>query len=82
MRYPVLVKNREQLLDRARKSGIYLGTWYNNVIDPVGVKLNNFKYKKNSCPVAEDIAGRILNLPTYARLTVKEIKKVRDIVHD
>ena len=82
LRYPVLVKNREQLLDRARKSGIYLGTWYNNVIDPVGVKLNNFKYKKNSCPVAEDIAGRILNLPTYARLTVKEIKKVRDIVHD
>ncbi|NCN58576.1 hypothetical protein COW99_01515 [Candidatus Roizmanbacteria bacterium CG22_combo_CG10-13_8_21_14_all_38_20] len=82
LRYPVLVKNREQILNKAQRAGIYLGTWYDSVINPAGVTLSNFKYKKGSCPVAEDIAGRILNLPTYARLTVREIKKVRDIVND
>lgn len=82
LRYPVLLKNREALLIRARKLGVYLGTWYSNVIDPVGTKLSIFKYKKGSCPVAEGVAEEIINLPTYPRLKEAEIKKINKLIHE
>lgn len=82
LRYPLLVKDRDELEIKARKLGVYLGTWYSNVIDPVGTKLAVFKYKVGSCPVAEGVAKKIINLPTYPRLKEVEIKKIKRIINE
>jgi len=82
LRYPVVVNNRKKLLTNARKQGIILGRWYSNVIDPEAINIRKFRYKKGTCPVAEDVAKHIVNLPTYPRLTSSEVKRVVKIIHE
>jgi len=63
LRFPVLVKNRDKILARFKKENIYLGDWYKCVLDPCsGLKI--FDYEFGSCPKAEEITKRIINLPT------------------
>ena len=74
LRYPVYVSNPEALIRKAKKRNILLGNWYHNVIDPVGVDFETIGYSKGSCPVAEDTALHIINLPT--RISEKEARRV------
>lgn len=74
LRFPILVKNRKQIIDRLKKKNIYLGKWYDQVIAPKSIDLVKFCYTKGECPNAEDICEQIINLPTNIKL--KEAKKV------
>jgi dTDP-4-amino-4,6-dideoxygalactose transaminase len=79
LRYPILVGTPAGLQTRAKRSGVLLGNWYHNVIDPTGVDFARVQYKKGSCPQAEAVAERIINLPTNiseqsARRVIKEIR--------
>lgn len=80
LRFPLLVDNRDRLLQFFKKQGIYLGTWYSAVIDPLGVDFKKVYYKKGSCPNAEFAASRIINLPTYPTLTNAQAKKVCQVI--
>lgn len=53
-RYPVLVAQRDELIQKLRKQRIYLGRWYHKLDSPEGV-----------CPVADSIKDQIVNLPTH-----------------
>lgn len=64
LRFPVAVKNRDELVKKAAKKQIYLGVWYNQVIAPKGFNLNKAFYVPSSCKRAEEVCGQILNLPT------------------
>ncbi len=74
LRFPVVVDNPEKVRKHAKDRGILLGNWYHNVIDPTGVDFKVAGYKKGSCPRAEEISGRIVNLPT--RISQKAAKRV------
>ncbi|GIW65436.1 MAG: hypothetical protein KatS3mg096_177 [Candidatus Parcubacteria bacterium] len=63
LRFPFLTKNRDFILEKFKKENIYLGDWYNCVLAPCS-NLKNFDYEIGSCPKAEEITKRILNLPT------------------
>lgn len=76
LRFPCLVDGRDEILKRFRKKGIYLGKWYSEIIDPKGSDLNKAYYKKGSCPKAEEIAERILNLPCYPTMRAKDARKI------
>lgn len=78
LRFPVLVGDPSKLYERARKDGIILGRWYSNIIDPPETDLKKFNYRKGSCPVAEEVASKIINLPTYPRMTKKEVLSVKE----
>jgi len=67
LRYPILVEKPAQTFLRARRHGLLLGNWYQNVIDPKGVSFAAVFYKRKSCPVAEEVSSRIINLPTLIR---------------
>jgi dTDP-4-amino-4,6-dideoxygalactose transaminase len=64
LRFPIQVDDPEKLLSRAKQSGILLGNWYHNTIDPTGVDYEAIGYKAGSCPKAEFAARHIINLPT------------------
>jgi perosamine synthetase len=64
LRMPIIVDDPERLAAFCRKRGIYLGHWYGHVIDPVGSSLESAGYRPGSCPVAESVAAKIINLPT------------------
>ncbi len=64
LRFPVLVSSPSDVIKNAKKRGVLLGNWYHNVIDPSGVDFRAIGYVAGSCPVAENIAKRVINLPT------------------
>lgn len=64
LRFPIAVKNRDELVKKAAKRQIYLGVWYNQVIAPKGFNLNKAFYVSGSCKQAEKVCDQILNLPT------------------
>jgi hypothetical protein len=71
------VRDRQRLLDEARRCRIELGNWFNAPLHPAETPQGLFGYGQGSCPHAEkaaesaapDPSGR--NLPCFqARLTV------------
>lgn len=77
LRFPVLVKNPDEISKRAKTIGILLGNWYRNVIDPTGVDMRAVGYVLGSCPNAERKAGAIINLPT--RITQAQARRVVEL---
>jgi dTDP-4-amino-4,6-dideoxygalactose transaminase len=63
LRFPILIENRDFVLEKFKKENIYLGDWYRCVLDPC-FDLKIFDYEIGSCPKAEEITKKIINLPT------------------
>lgn len=76
LRFPVFSKNRDAIILQCKKSNIYLGNWYSNGIDPKGADFEKIDYDPKSCPVAESLAKTVINLPTYPKLCLDDIKRV------
>ena len=69
IRYPILVKNRDQIWKKFKKKSIYLGKWYSQPISPAPLKMEKLGYQEGSCPEAEKASRLILNLPTLISKT-------------
>jgi dTDP-4-amino-4,6-dideoxygalactose transaminase len=82
MRYPVLAQKAHDLIDYAKKKGILLGDWYQNIVDPKGVDFAKAGYSLGSCPEGEEIAKKVINLPTYPKMTPEEVEKVVQLIKD
>lgn len=79
-RYPLLIEKREHTLNDVSRMSIYLGNWYTQPVAPKELNLHSVKYTIGSCPVAEDICKRIINLPTListrdAQTILRELHK-------
>ncbi len=61
-RYPLIVENRDAVLKKAAQKNIFLGKWYNQVVAPKQLDLENVQYSKGSCPIAEEVSKKIVNL--------------------
>lgn len=82
LRYSLLVEKPEELRKFAKNKGVILGNWYSHVIDPQGTDFQKIGYRKGNCPVAEEIAGQIVNLPTYPRMKKEDAEKVVGIIKE
>lgn len=82
LRYPVLVKNRDLVLKKAAEKNIFLGKWYDQVVAPKSLDLKKVYYQPGSCPVAEAICQKIINLPTNINQSQAEavLKTLNDIL--
>ena len=78
IRYPLCVNNRDLIITKTSKNNIYLGKWYDQVVGPKELKLDRVGYRKGSCPVAEDISRKIINLPT--NISETDAKKVINVL--
>lgn len=79
LRIPLLVRNKEKILNLARKSNIELAGWYTSVIHPYNENLLiNFGYKNGSCPNAEDLSLQVVSIPISINLL--KLKKLLDII--
>jgi perosamine synthetase len=79
LRFPITHPDRDSLLAFARRRGILLGDWYNSPVVPTRDP-SIAGYKDRSCPVAEEMAASVINLPTYPVLTENQARKVIDTV--
>lgn len=76
LRLPILVRNPEKLLKYLERENIILGDWYNQVIAPKEVNPSKFGYVNGTCPIAESISSKIINLPLHINISDKDIMKI------
>ncbi|MDP4008553.1 MAG: aminotransferase class I/II-fold pyridoxal phosphate-dependent enzyme [Candidatus Peregrinibacteria bacterium] len=79
LRYPVLMptrKDMDAILRKAKKSSIILGDWYASPIAPPTCAMEKTFYNDGDCKVTEDICSRVVNLPTYNTLDLKQAEKI------
>lgn len=82
MRYTIMSKQAKEILDYTKRKGIILGDWYQNIVDPRGVDFTRVGYSKGSCPAAERIAKQVVNLPTYPRMSPREVQEVINVIKE
>lgn len=79
VRYPVILKDqglRDQVFKQLKDDDIHVGDWYDPNIWPKGTSNKGMKYTEGSCPVAEDISKRILNLQTGKNITEEDVEYI------
>lgn len=82
IRFPLLAKDgkeAEKTLNYLSDRGFYTGTWYRHLLFPGPVSFTKYNYRRGDCPKAEEIAQRIINLPTTA-YTAPDV--ARKVVHE
>jgi dTDP-4-amino-4,6-dideoxygalactose transaminase len=80
LRYPVQCENPHDRQKQARRAGVILGDWYDTVVAPRDTQLDRIGYTPGTCPVAERVAARSLNLPTLPIMNVDDAKRVIECV--
>lgn len=81
MRFPILAPNSEAILERTKEENILLNNgWRGSPIIPKNTSLIKMQYKMGSCPRAEKIARKILNLPTSINIKKREAQKIIDVI--
>ncbi|MCG8606598.1 DegT/DnrJ/EryC1/StrS family aminotransferase, partial [bacterium] len=72
LRYPVRVQNKSEVLQKAAKLGIELGSWFDSPLHPVESPMPVFGYQSGTCPVAKQICSEVINLPTHRRISHRQ----------
>lgn len=52
--------------------------WFEPVVFPRSTNLESMKYVSGSCPVAEEVSTRIVNLPTGSNVTEEKAKEISE----
>ena len=81
IRFPLLIENCDKILKNLAKKGIFLGRWYDSPVAPKGFPLDKVGYRWGSCPQAEEVCQKIINLPTN-NIKLNEAKKLTKILND
>lgn len=80
LKFPILVENPEMILRKLRKENIFLNDgWRETVIVPPLTNQKIMKYEGN-CLLSESMSKKIISLPTHAKITEENIKKIASIV--
>lgn len=81
LRYPIQVDDPASLIEHLRKASIYVSdTWYESPISPARC-IGDTNYKKGSCPNAEAVASRMVNLPTHVNVETYQAEKITEKVN-
>lgn len=76
LRYPLRTKNKDYVLNQARKRKIELGNWFTSPVHPLEEnRWDRVHYKKGSCPAGESAAKEIITIPIYNKIKQKDIEK-------
>ena len=80
LRYPVLVDDKDAVLRDARLKNAEVGSWFESVLHPAIKNLEKAGYIKGSCPIGEEVARSVVNLPTHPRVTIEDAKKSLSVI--
>jgi perosamine synthetase len=75
-----LVRNRNEVLKKLRKNGYFFGgLWYERPVSPKRY-YKKVHFPEEKCPVATEVAGKIINFPTY--YNKEELAGAREIIKE
>lgn len=82
LKYAILVSDRSRFMELAEGAKIRLGDWFTSPLHPIEGDLSAWKYQHGSCPNAEFLAERVVNLPTDPDLSEAELKRVIQLLEE
>lgn len=80
LRYTIEVEGADELRKKTALKGVFLGDWYDQVVAPKSIKLEDFGYKIGSCPKAEEKSKRVINLATNPNMRKRDFVRVVEVV--
>lgn len=81
LKYPIKVKNKEKLLNLAKKRGFFLGkNWSGSNIVPSDSAREEVDYEPGSCSNAERIASNLVLLPVSITISDKQARELADFI--
>ncbi len=81
LRFPIFADNRGTLVHKLKESGIYVSDiWYDAPVAPKKY-LGLARYSKSSCPNAEKVSDKIMNLPTHINVSEKDALEISRIIN-
>ena len=75
LRYPVRVRNKAEVMEKARRKRMEIGDWFNHPLHPREANAEAFGYKNGMCPEGERAAREVINLPLTERTTEKAARE-------
>ncbi|MBN2464460.1 aminotransferase class I/II-fold pyridoxal phosphate-dependent enzyme [candidate division WOR-3 bacterium] len=79
LRYPVRVASKAELLDKAKRARVELGSWFESPLHPLELSEHyRLGYRLGQCPNAERSARETVNLPLHAQVSAKEAERVME----
>jgi len=76
-RYPLLVKDKKQLLSRAREARVEIADWYGTPVHNLkGKDLGLVHYQIGSCPNAEIRCNEVISLPVHKAVTQSDVDRI------
>jgi perosamine synthetase len=80
IRFPMEIGKRDSCIEQSKNNGVELGEWFTSPVSDTGIDQEIFQYKMGSCPVAEGLCSRIINLPLHDNLSNKDRQSIVDLV--
>jgi dTDP-4-amino-4,6-dideoxygalactose transaminase len=81
LRYPVRVKNKWELLDKAQEARVEVGSWFESPLHPIKLEDHAiFDYTLGQCPISEQAAEETINLPLHQWMTPEEAQRTLNFV--
>jgi len=80
LRFTIKHPEAHKIIKNAWRKNILIGDWYTNPIAPDDTKLDKIKYKIGTCPKAEKLAQKTLNLPTHINISKTQAQKIIDFL--
>ena len=80
LRFPILTECRKDLLKSAKDKGYVFGDWYKKILYAPIDALPGLGYETGSCRVAEEIKDKIINLPTFIKISEYDANKIAKLV--
>ncbi|MBP9815345.1 MAG: DegT/DnrJ/EryC1/StrS aminotransferase family protein [Candidatus Levybacteria bacterium] len=80
LRFPIFTENRDALIRYLQTKGVYISdTWYDAPVAPKKY-LGLARYPKDTCPNAQRVAEKIMNLPTHVNMSEKNAYKLSNLI--
>ncbi len=74
-------KTADDMLKYFRSQNIYLyDGWKDSPIVPSDVDLSAMQYQKGICSVAEDLSGKLVNLPTHINISMEDASRIVETI--
>ena len=82
IRFPLKVKNPDQLKLFFEKKGIEIGSWFNSPVSGSWKLKKDFQYNVGSCPNSEVISSQIVNLPLHGRMSTRDVTRISKTLNE
>jgi dTDP-4-amino-4,6-dideoxygalactose transaminase len=83
VRYPLRLKDKKRLLDKARRANVELADWYATPVHPLlPPEWHLVNYEGGSCPHSEARCDEIVTLPTHAAVGSAYINRAKQFFAD